>query len=468
MGRFKSPVDSEEAIESFRALYRIPPGMSMRYCKEDRHATKLNFSLVNKDSLEKILEAEVFISKDGQLRAVHLILGNKPISSSFQVPKCVIKVKDRRLHQISIAIPGFLLPKGTPILEGTLVTQPILEGVPKVPFPPPHTTSEATSSQPTDKEEGEVEEEKEKEVVDVSDSDDFYEPSLASCKPRSTLQELLESQLGGNAPGNGVLTRLPTPPPALPFQLEPSDLKRKREPKGKEVVEVGKTHPSQTDEAQRVAKQAKVGQKDAEKRSDPQVEPAAWLPAPMLDGAPMPANASIRDFQGGKAGYIADVVEQALLLLEDMAELRSMKRHGVFLNVKRYLAMVEQDGYDLGVAETEEALRAQVSGVCRTYCSQVWSKALNQVGVEASSILRRAESVFYLPAIRESAPSSSRIGSTSEGVAPDAIKPPAIIQYPPTEKEAHTKMEIVLTTFPLPAKADPASKGSEASEVAST
>ena len=31
----------------------------------------------------------------------------------------------------------------------------------------------------------------------------------------------------------------------------------------------------------------------------------------------------------------------------------------------------EQDGYDVGVAETEEALRAEVLEVCRFYCLQV-------------------------------------------------------------------------------------------------
>ena len=60
----------------------------------------------------------------------------------------------------------------------------------------------------------------------------------------------------------------------------------------------------------------------------------------MLDGAPLPTSASIRDFRGGMAGYMADVVEQALLLPEDMAELWSMRRHEVFLSLKRYLAMV--------------------------------------------------------------------------------------------------------------------------------
>jgi len=60
----------------------------------------------------------------------------------------------------------------------------------------------------------------------------------------------------------------------------------------------------------------------------------------MLDGAPLLVDTFIRDFQGGKAGYVADAVEQALLLLGDMAELWSMRRREVFLSLKRYLAMV--------------------------------------------------------------------------------------------------------------------------------
>ena len=55
----------------------------------------------------------------------------------------------------------------------------------------------------------------------------------------------------------------------------------------------------------------------------------------MVDGDPLLANASIRDFQGGMAGYVGDAVEHALLLPEDMAELRSMRRHEVFLSLKR-------------------------------------------------------------------------------------------------------------------------------------
>ena len=60
----------------------------------------------------------------------------------------------------------------------------------------------------------------------------------------------------------------------------------------------------------------------------------------------------------------------------------------------------------MGVVETEEALKAEVSEVCRFYCLQVWNEALGQVGVKVSSALKRAKNVYYLPAIRTSGSSS--------------------------------------------------------------
>ena len=60
----------------------------------------------------------------------------------------------------------------------------------------------------------------------------------------------------------------------------------------------------------------------------------------MLDGAALLANASIRDFQEGRAGYVANAVKQALLLLGDMADLRLIRKHEVFLSLKRDLALV--------------------------------------------------------------------------------------------------------------------------------
>ena len=59
------------------------------------------------------------------------------------------------------------------------------------------------------------------------------------------------------------------------------------------------------------------------------------------------------------------------------------------------------------MAETQASLKAQIPTVCRLYCSQVWEEALKRVGVNASSDLWKAESIFYPPAIRETTSSSS-------------------------------------------------------------
>ena len=59
-----------------------------------------------------------------------------------------------------------------------------------------------------------------------------------------------------------------------------------------------------------------------------------------LNGAPLLNDASIHNFQQGTTRYVVDAVEQSLLLHKDMADLRSMRKHEVFLGLKRDLAMV--------------------------------------------------------------------------------------------------------------------------------
>ena len=163
----------------------------------------------------------------------------------------------------------------------------------------------------------------------------------------------------------------------------------------------------------------------------------------------------------------------------------------------------EQDDYNVGGVETEEAFRAEVFEVCRNYCLQVWNKALNRAGVEAFSTLRRAESVYYPLAIRAPASANSKANTpfevvelekdspdkallfsgspskvaeqlgvaekeadTTKGVASDATKPSAIPQDPFKEKEVPPRMEIVLATLQVLAKGDLKGKDQGSSEVA--
>ena len=108
------------------------------------------------------------------------------------------------------------------------------------------------------------------------------------------------------------------------------------------MLEVGRLRPTLEEESKRAAKQQKivqVGQRGSERRESQTSEPQAWLPASMLNGEPLRDNASIRDFHRGDGCHVASILEEALLLPNDMAELRSIRMHEVFFNLKRYLGM---------------------------------------------------------------------------------------------------------------------------------
>ena len=75
----------------------------------------------------------------------------------------------------------------------------------------------------------------------------------------------------------------------------------------------------------------------------------------------------------------------------------------------------KEEAYDLGVAETQATLKAQVPRVCGLYCSQVWNEALKQAGVEVSLDLWKVENVYYPLAIKE----TTFVSSKTEG-APEA------------------------------------------------
>ncbi|KAL0000073.1 hypothetical protein SO802_019675 [Lithocarpus litseifolius] len=163
----------------------------------------------------------------------------------------------------------------------------------------------------------------------------------------------------------------------------------------------------------------------------------------------------------------------------------------------------KQDGYDVGVAKTGETLKAEVFGVCRTYCIQVWNEALNQAGVEASFALRRAENIYYPSAIRALGLSGSKVETslkdpdpskgiptkalpssnnppkeaeqagavekakdTTKGVVPEATKPLAAPKDPLRIKTPPQSLEIVLGTLPMFTKEDSKGKGPTSTTVA--
>jgi len=164
--------------------------------------------------------------------------------------------------------------------------------------------------------------------------------------------ELIEDQPGRGALGNSTQPKLPSPPPKSPFPPPQSSLpsrpelvdpKRKREQKGKDVVETERSRSTCEDEAQRATKQQKVShasQRGVERADNQPPESQVWRLAPILGGEPLRDDASLRDFNRGIGCHVVSALEEALLLPKDMTELRNIRKNEVFLNIKRYLGMV--------------------------------------------------------------------------------------------------------------------------------
>ena len=67
----------------------------------------------------------------------------------------------------------------------------------------------------------------------------------------------------------------------------------------------------------------------------------------------------------------------------------------------------KQAAYMLGMEETQARLTDEFSAVCRDYYDISWGKALDVAGVLVDSGLRRLESIYYDPEIRELSDSNS-------------------------------------------------------------
>ena len=126
--------------------------------------------------------------------------------------------------------------------------------------------------------------------------------------------------------------------------------------------------------------------------------------------------------------------------LKDLAKKAKLQAEEDKVKAEKERDEAEQHGYDVGVAETEDALRAEVPTVCRAYCAQTWEEALNQAGVETLSELRKPKSIIF--------PSALQVLKQTEitPIAPQPVNeaPP---QHPPTTdqpepgKEKETQKE---------------------------
>ena len=148
--------------------------------------------------------------------------------------------------------------------------------------------------------------------------------------------------------------------------------------------------------------------------------------------------------------------------LREQAEKSREEAEKAKIEAEQAMNEAEQKGYEIGVAKTEETLRAEVLMVCRIYCAQTWDEAFNRAGINASSELRKPKNVFYPETIRTLAPPSSQVEDTpstvnpNKGVLPPSLPPPG---QPEPAKGNNAPPEASLDKTTATSKADVASQG---------
>ena len=80
--------------------------------------------------------------------------------------------------------------------------------------------------------------------------------------------------------------------------------------------------------------------REEQHKVDVRMTQRTWSPRLKVDGAPILWGALDREFQKGRAGYIAEALEQPLLLPKDMDAYKRFIQNDLFLSLKRDLAMV--------------------------------------------------------------------------------------------------------------------------------
>ena len=335
---------------------------------------------MNVPALNYLLRSEIYATEDGQLRAAHLVLGYQPLSSAFQAIGHAIRAGSPRLARIDVSQDGFLAPHDLPPVVLPGVRNPYLaEQLPPVNEPGAAilVEEEAESSRLSLEEEIDKfyfeEEIQQNPLVELSNPEAEQDqhsavgvPSIVICSDDTSdeeaepmagkgksLKELMSSRGKGQS-SKGQSSKGPNPsqaktlPPVIPqgvsdpgLKVNP-DLKKKRPVDTPEEGEVAAqpTKQQKTTRAPRSRRGNSSESRDEENLAKVRATPRPWNPKLELDGVAIPFNASVREYNRGRAGYVADALEQPLLLPRDMEAYRRFSQSELFLSLKRDLAMV--------------------------------------------------------------------------------------------------------------------------------
>ena len=186
-------------------------------------------------------------------------------------------------------------------------------------------------------------------ITYVEDSSDNEAEEMAP-KSNQSSRELMKARNKTPTPQEAnkskPLVNPPPPPPQLlaDLGLKPNpELRRERQ---HEALEEGEIGPIKGNKQQRVFQDQRSRRSTSvESREDPLTTyvrrtPCIWSPKLELDSVPIAWDTSIRNYQEGQAGHVAEALEKLLILPKDMEAYRHFSQQELFLSLKRDLTMV--------------------------------------------------------------------------------------------------------------------------------
>ena len=180
-------------------------------------------------------------------------------------------------------------------------------------------------------------------IITQIDSESEEEEDQMDQKKRPGLRGLLARNKGGSSKEvpKTQPPEIPVPPPPTdPGLLPMPNLKKRRPDQGSEEGELAprkENKQEKTTKDPRDKRGSSVDSRDEVKVHQPQ---QFWASRLEMDGAVIPYDASIWDTQRGHANYLAQALQQPLLLPREMESISRMKQPDLFMSLKKDLAMV--------------------------------------------------------------------------------------------------------------------------------
>ena len=123
------------------------------------------------------------------------------------------------------------------------------------------------------------------------------------------------------------------------------NLKRKRPVEELEEGEVGreKAKHQKKDKETKEPKEKRTRSVDSRDEAAIRREQRTWSPRLELDGAPISWDATLWESQRGQASFLAEALQQPLLLPCNMNRLQDTRQPDLFMSLKRDMAMVSEN-----------------------------------------------------------------------------------------------------------------------------